>query len=108
MLSTSINTVPFSSVRLASTRGGPIQGYGKGDRHRQQSISRDTRPAFHSLTPGAIPLHLGASTGNLIEPEIFFRIWKAGCRIEALQLGTLEWLERALLLYLIIAWCLPH
>jgi hypothetical protein len=36
--------------------------------------------------------------------EIFFRIWKSGCRVEALQLGTLERLERALVIYLIIAW----
>ena len=36
--------------------------------------------------------------------EIFFRIWKSGCRVEALQLATLERLERALVIYLIIAW----
>ena len=36
--------------------------------------------------------------------EVFFRIWKSGCRVEALQLGTLERLERALVIYLIIAW----
>ena len=36
--------------------------------------------------------------------EIFFRILKSGCRVEALQLGTLERLERALVIYLIIAW----
>ena len=36
--------------------------------------------------------------------EIFFRILKSGCRIEALQLGTLERLERALVISLIIAW----
>ncbi|MDG4597536.1 MAG: transposase [Candidatus Contendobacter sp.] len=32
--------------------------------------------------------------------EIFFRILKSGCRVEALQLGTLERLERALVIYL--------
>jgi hypothetical protein len=36
--------------------------------------------------------------------EIFFRILKSGCRVEALQLGTRERLERALALYLIVAW----
>ncbi|MBK8753100.1 MAG: IS4 family transposase [Candidatus Competibacteraceae bacterium] len=36
--------------------------------------------------------------------EIFFKILKSGCRVEALQLGTLDRLERALVLYLIIAW----
>jgi hypothetical protein len=36
--------------------------------------------------------------------EICFRILKSGCRVEALQLGTRERLERALALYLIVAW----
>lgn len=36
--------------------------------------------------------------------EIFFRILKSGCRVEALQLATVERLERALAIYLIIAW----
>jgi hypothetical protein len=40
--------------------------------------------------------------------EIFFKILKSGCRVEALQLGTLERLERALVLYLIIAWRILH
>ena len=38
--------------------------------------------------------------------EIFFRILKSGCQVEALQLGTLERLERALVIYLIH--CLAH
>lgn len=36
--------------------------------------------------------------------EVFFRIYKQGCKVEALQLGSLERLEPALALYLIIAW----
>ena len=36
--------------------------------------------------------------------EIFFRILKSGCRVEALQLATVERLERALVIYLVIAW----
>ena len=40
--------------------------------------------------------------------EIFFRILKSGCRVEALQLGTLERLERALVIYLISAWRILH
>ena len=40
--------------------------------------------------------------------EIFFRILKSGCRVEALQLGTLERLERALVIYLIMAWRILH
>jgi hypothetical protein len=40
--------------------------------------------------------------------EIFFRIFKSGCKAEALQLSTLERLERALVIYLIIAWRILH
>jgi hypothetical protein len=40
--------------------------------------------------------------------EIFFRILKSGCQVEALQLATRERLERALALYLIIAWRILH
>jgi len=40
--------------------------------------------------------------------EIFFRILKSGCRVEALQLCSLERLERALVIYLIIAWRILH
>ena len=40
--------------------------------------------------------------------EILFRILKSGCRVEALQLGALERLERALVIYLIIAWRILH
>lgn len=38
------------------------------------------------------------------EIELFFRVFKGGCQVEALQLETLERLEPALALYLIIAW----
>ncbi|CAG0930031.1 Transposase for transposon Tn5 [Planctomycetaceae bacterium] len=40
--------------------------------------------------------------------EVFFRILKSGCRVEALQLATRERLERALALYLVIAWRVLH
>lgn len=40
--------------------------------------------------------------------EIFFRILKSGCRVEALQLAARERLERALALYLVIAWRILH
>jgi hypothetical protein len=36
--------------------------------------------------------------------EVFFHVLKSGCQIESLQLGTMERLERALILYMIIAW----
>ena len=40
--------------------------------------------------------------------EVFFRIFKTGCRVEALQLSTVERLEPALALYLIIAWRIQY
>src|SRR5512143_267884 len=40
--------------------------------------------------------------------EVFFRIFKTGCRVEALQLSTLERLEPALALYLLIAWRIQY
>lgn len=40
--------------------------------------------------------------------EVFFHILKSGCRVEALQLSTLERLERALVIFLIIAWRILH
>lgn len=36
--------------------------------------------------------------------EVFFRILKSGCRVEALQLSSVARLERALAVYLVVAW----
>jgi hypothetical protein len=38
------------------------------------------------------------------EMELFFNILKNGCRVEALQLSTMERLERALALFMVVAW----
>jgi IS4 transposase len=38
------------------------------------------------------------------EIEMFFHVLKNGCRVEALQLGSIEKIERALVLYMIVAW----
>lgn len=38
------------------------------------------------------------------EIEMFFHVLKNGCRIEALQLGSIEKIERALVLYMVAAW----
>lgn len=40
--------------------------------------------------------------------EIFFRIFKSGCRVEMRQLATMERLERLLVIFLIIAWRILH
>jgi hypothetical protein len=38
------------------------------------------------------------------EIELLFLVFKEGCRVEALQLGTMERIARALALFLVVAW----
>lgn len=38
------------------------------------------------------------------EIELFFNVLKNGCRVEALQLSTVDRLERALALFMVVAW----
>lgn len=38
------------------------------------------------------------------EIELLFLVFKEGCRVEALQLSTMERIERALALFLVVAW----
>ena len=38
------------------------------------------------------------------EIEMFFHVLKNGCRVEALQLGEIERIERAVVMYMIVAW----
>ena len=35
---------------------------------------------------------------------MFFNVLKCGCKVESLQLGSKEQLERALVLYMVVAW----
>jgi len=42
------------------------------------------------------------------EIEMLFNVLKNGCRVEELQLGTIERIERALALYLVVAWRIAH
>jgi len=42
------------------------------------------------------------------EIEIFFNVLKNGCRVEALQLSVVDRLERALALFMIVAWRIAH
>lgn len=42
------------------------------------------------------------------EIEILFNVLKNGCQVEELQLGTVERLERALALFLVVAWRVAH
>jgi len=40
--------------------------------------------------------------------EIFFNVLKNGCRVEALQLSGIDRLERALALFMVVAWRIAH
>ncbi len=40
--------------------------------------------------------------------EIFFRILKTGCQVEKLQLSAIDRIERALMIFMIIAWRILH
>lgn len=42
------------------------------------------------------------------EIEVFFNVLKNGCRVEALQLGSVAKLELALAVYMVVAWRLAH
>jgi hypothetical protein len=42
------------------------------------------------------------------EIEIFFNVLKNGCRVEALQLGCVGKIERALAVYLVVSWRLAR
>jgi hypothetical protein len=42
------------------------------------------------------------------EIEMLFNVLKNGCKVEELQLGTVERIERALALYLVVAWRIAH
>jgi len=42
------------------------------------------------------------------EIEMLFNVFKTGCKVEELQLGTIERIERALVLYLVVAWRIAY
>lgn len=42
------------------------------------------------------------------EIEILFNVLKNACKVEALQLGSIEKLERALALFMVVAWRIAH
>lgn len=42
------------------------------------------------------------------EIEMLFNVFKNGCKVEELQLGTIARIERALALYLVVAWRIAH
>ena len=101
-------TLRVERVRLPPARGAAVEV--------TALLAREDNPP-----PGEQPLVWRLLTNRLVQTleaaleliewyrarwaiEVFFRIWKQGCRVEALQLSTRERLEPALALYLIIAW----
>jgi hypothetical protein len=57
-------------------------------------------PTF-AVTPACEPLGGYRARWKI---ELLFLVLKEGCRVEALQLGTLERIERALAPLLVVAW----
>ena len=63
-----------------------------------------------------VPLYTkGLETGRanrvprqFLTRQILFNVLKNGCEVEELQLGTIERLERALALFLVVAWRVAH
>jgi hypothetical protein len=39
---------------------------------------------------------------------MFFNVLKNGCRVESMQLGSIDGIERALALYMIVSWRIAH
>jgi hypothetical protein len=96
------------SVRLADGRGGHVQA--------TCVIAQEI-----DAPPGAKPIICRLLTNRTVttledaaelidwtrarwDIEVLFFTLKEGCRVEALQLGRIERIERALMLYLVIAW----
>jgi hypothetical protein len=42
------------------------------------------------------------------EIEIYFHVLKNGCEVETLQLGAVDWIERALALFMVVAWRITY
>ncbi len=105
-------TVRVESVTLQPKGGEPVQVTAL--RAREESAPMGVKPLDWRLLTNR-PVATLDQAAELIQwygtrwsIEVFFRIFKTGCRVEALQLSTLERLEPALALYLIIAWRLHY
>ena len=96
------------AVNLPHDRCGPIQATGV--------LAKEANPpAGTDPITGHLLTHRSADTLEAVaelidgyrarlEIELLFHVLKNGCKVESLQLATLDGLQRALALYLIIAW----
>ena len=105
-------TVRAERVTLHPKGGEPVTVTAR--RAREESPPADVEPLDWRLLTNR-PADTLAQAAELLQwytsrwsIEVFFRIFKTGCRVEALQLSTLERLEPALALYLIIAWRIQY
>ncbi len=105
-------TVRAERVTLHPKGGEPVTVTAL--RAREESPPADVEPLDWRLLTNR-PADTLAQAAELLQwytsrwsIEVFFRIFKTGCRVEALQLSTLERLEPALALYLIIAWRIQY
>jgi len=105
-------TVRVESVTVQPRGGKPVQVTAL--RAREESAPAGVKPLDWRLLTNRPVATLDQAAewiqwyGTRWSIEVFFRIFKTGCRVEALQLSTLERLEPALALYLIIAWRLHY
>lgn len=105
-------TVRAERVRLSPQGGEPVTVTAL--RVREESPPAGVEPLDWRLLSNRSATTL-AQAAELIQwygarwgIEVFFRIFKTGCRVEALQLSTLERLEPAWALYLLIAWRIQY
>jgi len=77
---------------------------------REEGAPEGVKPVEWRLLTNR-PIDTFAAAAELIdwyrarwEIELFFHVLKNGCRVEALQLSTMERLERALALFMVVAW----
>ena len=104
-----LDGLPFRGVQHGVA--GPLVGVLQA---REESPPAEVEPldwrllSNRSVETWAAAAELIQWYGTRWSIEVFFRIFKTGCRVEALQLSTLERLEPALALYLIIAWRIQY
>ena len=104
--------VRFRLVKMSDGRGGQLDAY--------CVIASEV-----DAPPGVQPIEWRLLTNRKVESfesaaelidwyrarweiEIFFHVLKTGCRVEALQLSTIDRVERALAIFMVVAWRIAH
>ncbi len=72
-----------------------------------EGLETELRSTLHGHdggNPGYSQGHSYGSPRQSLTRQLLFLVLKEGCRVEALQLSTMERVERALALFLVVAW----